>query len=222
VAEGGTTTEQEASISSQSATQLDGPTAAGAGTPQKPSPRGAEGKVLGSRPPSSSNGKASAGGSEAGLPPIHRQSSNLANRIAAYASGVAPVRKGITNTDEDDTTVEDVLHKLETAGRVCGWWEQLQQLPMHACVCSAWQEVNLVVVGWQGQQPFAVACMYLAGWGSTGGSCLAAWVSSCDTSQPGICRDQLTWQYLLSASCPADIIVVMPLCVNYAAWPGQV
>lgn len=145
--EGGTATEQDSAPSSQAATQLDAiqldtPTAAAAGTPPKPSPRnGAEGKVLGSRPPSSSNGKVSAGGSEAGLPPIHRQSSNLANRIAAYASGVAPVRKGITNTDEDDTTVEDVLHKLETAGRVCGWPEQLQQLPMQACVCSACQGV---------------------------------------------------------------------------------
>jgi hypothetical protein len=77
-------------------------------------------KGLGPRHASSNNGKASAAGSEAGLPPLGRQSSNLANRIAAYASGVAPVRRGITNADEDSINVEDVLHKLETAGRVGG------------------------------------------------------------------------------------------------------
>lgn len=53
-----------------------------------------------------------------GLPPVARQSSNLANKIAAFSSGVAPVRKGITNANEDAITVEDVLHKLETSGRV--------------------------------------------------------------------------------------------------------
>lgn len=50
---------------------------------------------------------------------MHRQSSNLANKIAAFSSGVAPLRKGIPNVDEDAITVEEVLHKLETAGRVC-------------------------------------------------------------------------------------------------------
>lgn len=75
---------------------------------------------FGSRAASSNNGKASAAGSEAGLPPLHRQSSNLANRIAAFSSGVAPVRQGITNADEDAITEEEVLHKLETAGRVRG------------------------------------------------------------------------------------------------------
>jgi hypothetical protein len=86
-------------------------------SPRAGNSSGTEHKGLGSRA-SSNNGKLSAAGSEAGLPPIHRQSSNLANRIAAYSSGVAPVRKGITNADEDSITVEEVLHKLETAGRV--------------------------------------------------------------------------------------------------------
>lgn len=88
-----------------------------------------DGKGLGPRHASSSNGKVSAAGSEAGLPPVHRQSSNLANRIAAFASGVAPVRRGITNADEDSITVEEVLHKLETAGRVNG--ADKCELPVH-------------------------------------------------------------------------------------------
>lgn len=45
-------------------------------------------------------------------------SSSLANKIAAFASGVAPVKQGITNASEDAITVEDVLHKLESASRV--------------------------------------------------------------------------------------------------------
>jgi hypothetical protein len=44
--------------------------------------------------------------------------SSLANKIAAFASGVAPVKKGITNASEDAITVEEVLHKLESAARV--------------------------------------------------------------------------------------------------------
>ncbi|WIA20940.1 hypothetical protein OEZ85_005281 [Tetradesmus obliquus] len=44
-------------------------------------------------------------------------SSSLANKIAAFASGVAPVKKGITNASEDAITVEEVLHKLESAAR---------------------------------------------------------------------------------------------------------
>jgi hypothetical protein len=47
-------------------------------------------------------------------------SSSLANKIAAFASGVAPVKKGITNASEDGITVEEVLHKLESAARVSG------------------------------------------------------------------------------------------------------
>jgi len=46
--------------------------------------------------------------------------SSIANKIAAFASGVAPVRKGLANTDEDSITVEEVLHKLEGASRVGG------------------------------------------------------------------------------------------------------
>lgn len=42
----------------------------------------------------------------------------MANKIAAFASGVAPVKKGITNASEDAITVEEVLHKLESAARV--------------------------------------------------------------------------------------------------------
>lgn len=45
-------------------------------------------------------------------------SSSLATKIAAFASGVAPVKKGITNASEDAITVEEVLHKLESAARV--------------------------------------------------------------------------------------------------------
>lgn len=45
-------------------------------------------------------------------------SSNIANKIAAFASGVAPVKKGIADASEDAITVEDVLHKLEAASRV--------------------------------------------------------------------------------------------------------
>jgi hypothetical protein len=45
-------------------------------------------------------------------------SSSLANKIAAFASGVAPVKKGIKNASEDGITVEEVLHKLESAARV--------------------------------------------------------------------------------------------------------
>lgn len=86
---------------------------------------------LGPRHASSNNGKVSAAGSEAGLPPVHRQSSNLANRIAAFASGVAPVRRGITNADEDSITVEEVLHKLETAGRVRVGGEHTSPASMH-------------------------------------------------------------------------------------------
>lgn len=96
------------------------------------SPRAVQGspeKGLGPRSASSNNGKVSAAGSEASLPPIHRQSSNLANRIAAFASGVAPVRRGITNADEDSITVEEVLHKLETAGRVGD---------AHGCDITSW------------------------------------------------------------------------------------
>ena len=44
--------------------------------------------------------------------------SSLANKIAAFASGVAPVKKGISDESEDSITVEDVLHKLESATRV--------------------------------------------------------------------------------------------------------
>lgn len=44
--------------------------------------------------------------------------SNIANKIAAFASGVAPVKKGISDASEDSITVEDVLHKLEAVSRV--------------------------------------------------------------------------------------------------------
>jgi hypothetical protein len=42
----------------------------------------------------------------------------MASKIAAFASGVAPVRRGLADADEDAIPVEEVLHKLETAGRV--------------------------------------------------------------------------------------------------------
>jgi hypothetical protein len=102
-------------------------------SPRSGNSSGAEHRGLGSRA-SSNNGKLSAAGSEAGLPPIHRQSSNLANRIAAFSSGVAPVRRGITNADEDSITVEEVLHKLETAGRVSRPHAALHMLQIsHSC-----------------------------------------------------------------------------------------
>lgn len=150
--------------------------AAAAATPPKPPPSGAASPRpgnnsggLGSRPPSSSNGKVSAAGSEAGLPPLHRQSSNLANRIAAFSSGVAPVRKGITNTDEDDITVEEVLHKLETAGRVRG---SRRRKPQHK---QQWKVVHgRVHVGAlhacahvdQGEQHPSLVRVLLRTWGS--------------------------------------------------------
>lgn len=126
----------------------------------------ADAKGLGPRHASSNNGKVSAAGSEAGLPPLGRQSSNLANRIAAYASGVAPVRRGITNADEDSITVEDVLHKLETAGRVGG----AQHIGMQPSTCLKWST----------QQPRAYskrmlgAYCHLAGAGVSASPCALA------------------------------------------------
>lgn len=45
--------------------------------------------------------------------------SSIANKIAAFSSGVAPVHAGHeAGAHEDQPSVEELLHKLEAAGRV--------------------------------------------------------------------------------------------------------
>jgi len=45
-------------------------------------------------------------------------SNTVANKIAAFSSGVAPVKAGMDTSTEDEILVEEVLHKLEAASRM--------------------------------------------------------------------------------------------------------
>lgn len=49
---------------------------------------------------------------------IFRRSNTVAHKIAAFSSGVAPVKAGMDTSGEDEILVEEVLHKLEAASVV--------------------------------------------------------------------------------------------------------
>lgn len=62
-------------------------------------------------------------GSCGGLTPPRPRPAGVAGKIAAFSSGVAPVRSaGGAAVDEELQTVSEVLHKLEAACRVRGAW----------------------------------------------------------------------------------------------------
>jgi hypothetical protein len=64
--------------------------------------------------------------STASTPTLKRGSNTVANKIAAFSSGVAPVKAGMDTSAEDDILVEEVLHKLEAASRVSISWLAVQ------------------------------------------------------------------------------------------------
>ena len=69
-------------------------------------------------PSAASPPQALEGSSSAPTPMLKKGSNTVANKIAAFSSGVAPVKAGMDTSAEDEILVEEVLHKLEAASRV--------------------------------------------------------------------------------------------------------
>ncbi|KAF8062649.1 hypothetical protein HT031_003978 [Scenedesmus sp. PABB004] len=97
--------------------------AGGEGAPPPP-PQPDAAAAAPSPPPPQPPPQPPAGATEPGSPGAGRapraSGGSLASKIAAFASGVAPVRQGLANAGEDAMSVEDVLHKLEGAARTPG------------------------------------------------------------------------------------------------------